>query len=122
MSSGAFDKTKYEADNGDIHPIRVQPETVALAKGGTTNAAPTGTITTDAIRAKVSRGNREYGLRPRYITVVYDTTAPTGYKVGTYIRVPILKSTTFSAISQDDTVTYLGTSARVAGKFPESRR
>lgn len=122
MSAGPFSKTKYEADNDDIHPIRCQPETLELAKGGTTNSAPAGNITADALRAKVSRGNREYGLRPRYLNLVFDSDPPTGYKTGSYMRVPILKKSTFDAIAQDDTVTYLTKSARVAGKFPESKR
>lgn len=122
MSRGIFTKTKYEADNDDIHPIRVQPETVAFTSGGTANAAPAGNITVGALRAKVSRGNREYGLRPRFVTIVYDETAPEGYDTGTYLRVPILKKALFDAIAIDGTVTYLSTSARVAGKFAESRR
>lgn len=121
MSAGAFSRTRYLSDGGDVHPIRVQPETVALAYGGTTNAA-TSTTLNNPISARVSNGNRQFGLKPRTITLVFEGTAPTGYKVGSYIRVPILQPTLWNTIVTNDTVTYLGETATVAGKSPERVR
>lgn len=122
MSAGKFTPTKYQANNLDIHPIRVQPETLALAKGASANTAPSGTITPGALRAKVSRGNREYGLKPRAITVVFDSSPPDGYATGTFIRIPILQSSLWESITEGDNVSYLGGTARVAGKSEERRR
>lgn len=121
MSAGAFTRSRYLSDAGDVHPIRVQPETITLAYGATTNGA-TATSLNNPISARVSNGNRQFGLKPRTITVVFETQAPTGYKVGTYIRVPILQPTLWNTIVQGDTVTYLGETATVAGKSPERVR
>lgn len=52
-------RTKYEDDQGVIHPIRLSPEIAAEA--GTEPTAAVGSN----IKAKVSKGNREFGLRPR---------------------------------------------------------
>lgn len=51
--------TKYQSDSDSIHKIRLSAD--RLAKAGT---APTGAIDSP-IPAKVSKSNREYGLRPR---------------------------------------------------------
>lgn len=67
MSAGNFILSRYQADNGAIHPIRLQPETLA-ASIGTVNVAPTGTVTV-GLRAKVSKTKRAYGLGPRTVTV-----------------------------------------------------
>lgn len=52
-------RAKYEADDGDIKPIRLSSETIAAA-----GAQPAG-ATTDPDYVKVSKGNREFGMRPR---------------------------------------------------------
>lgn len=121
MSAGAFSRTRYLADNGDTHPIRVQPETVAAGYGGTTNAAPTSAID-NPISARVSNGNRMFGLKPRTVTMVFEGTAPTGYKAGSYVRIPILQPTLWNTIATGDTINYLGNSATVVGKSPERIR
>lgn len=118
MSAGAFVRSRYLSDEGDVHPIRVQPETIALSYGATTNAA-TATALNNPISARVSSGNRQFGLKPRTITLVFETDAPDGYKVGSYIRIPILQPTLWNTIVKNDTVTYLGQTATVAGKSPE---
>lgn len=121
MSAGAFTRTRYLADNGDTHPIRVQPETVAAGYGSTTNTAPTSAID-NPISARVSGGNRAFGLKPRSVTMVFETTAPTGYKLNSYIRIPILQPTLWNTIATGDSITYLGQTATVVGKSPERIR
>lgn len=121
MSSGTFSKTKYESDSGTIHPIRVQPETVGITVGGGTNAAPAGALDSP-ISAKVSAGNRAFGLKARSITIAFLDTAPTGYKVGSYIRLPILTPTRYSGVAAGQTFSYLGQTATVIGKNPERVR
>jgi hypothetical protein len=56
----AFVRTKYEADSGTIHPLRLT--TAYAAAAGT---VPTGAIDNNVPRAQVSKSNREFGLRPR---------------------------------------------------------
>jgi len=99
MSAGAFTRTRYRADSGDTHPIRVQPETLTAAFGATANSAPTDAID-NPISAKVSNGNRAFGLKPRSVTIVFETNAPTGYKVGSYIRLPILQPACIRTLPQ----------------------
>jgi len=78
-----FVSTKYEADSGDIHPIRIGDENVAFA-----GAAPSGEIDND-IRVKVTKTNREFGLRPRYVVLARTVgTTPNDFK--RYKRVPML--------------------------------
>lgn len=55
----AYVRTKYEAENGQIHPLRLSAPYAASA------GTEPGTPTTSSIPAKVSKGNREFGLRPR---------------------------------------------------------
>lgn len=121
MSAGAFSRSIYEADNGDFHPIRVQPETLAASFGGTANAAGAGPID-NPLSAKVSNGNRAFGLKPRSVTVVFETTAPTGYKTGSYIRIPVLQPALYAAAASGDSITYLGLTATIVGKNPERVR
>lgn len=72
--------TRYEADGGDIHPIRLRPDTAAVA-----GTAPAGAITS-SIRTKVSKGNREFGIRPRGVTISRTLgTAPDTFTVTQFI-------------------------------------
>lgn len=59
----AFERAKYESDRGTIHSIRLQPATLAVA-----GAQPAGAVDSD-IKAKVTKTNREFGLRPRGVTI-----------------------------------------------------
>lgn len=118
MSAGAFILSRYTADNGEIHPIKIQPETII----GTFNPAPTGAITS-GLRVRASRSNRrKYGISARYITCSWTATPPTGYKVGGFFTIPILTTTAFNAINDGSTFTYLGAAAVVNGKTPERRK
>lgn len=119
MSSGAFSLSKYEADDGTIHPIRIQPETIIA----NFNAAPTG-ATTSGIRAKVSGSRRTYGVHARLVRLTWTDPAqvPDGYKVGGTIALPILTAARYAAIKVGDATTYLGKGATVVGKTPEVSR
>lgn len=121
MSAGKFERTRYEANSGEIHPIRVQEETVDATFGGSANAAPAGTTTSD-ISARVSKTKREYGLRPRMVVVEFSGAAPAGYEEGNLYRVPILQASTYNAINVGNTGTYLGSSVEVVSKLPEEVR
>lgn len=121
MSAGVFTRSIYEADNGDFHPVRVQPETLSLTFGQTANAAGAGPID-NPVSAKVSNGNRSFGVKPRSVTIVFEANAPAGYKLNSYIRVPVLTPALYNTIAAGDTATYLGTAAVVVGKNPERVR
>lgn len=114
MSAGAFVRTKYAAAYGggtNIHPIRVQQETIDCDIGGTDNAPPAGAIN-NPISAIVSRGRRAKGLIVRTVTLETPTTSPpTGYKPGGLTTIPCLTEAFFNAAdaATDETVvTYNG--------------
>lgn len=58
----AFTKTKYQADNNEVHPIRLRAETAAVA-----GTAPSGAVT-NSIRAVVRKGRNKSGLGARGVT------------------------------------------------------
>ena len=118
MSAGIFTLSRYEADNGDIHPIRVQEETIIAAF----NPAPTGAITVNS-RVRASRSNRRrYGISARYVNCSWTAAPPAGYKEGASFTLPILSLARYNAINDGDTFSYLGANARVNTKNTERRR
>jgi hypothetical protein len=120
MSSGAFVDSFYSSNElGSIHPIRVQPETLALELGGQANAAPAGT-TAILPSAQVSRGKRAIGINARTVTIQF-TATKAGYLAGSKITLPWLASATFAAIKPKATVgTYQEVACKVVGKSPET--
>lgn len=125
MSQGNFVRSRYPSTlTGEIHPIRVQPETLAMALTSsttTTNAGSTSAIS-NPISADVSRGDRELGLRPRLATLAILGTPPTGYSSSSVVRLPILNETLFAALTIGTSVNYLGTTWEVVSTTPESAK
>lgn len=73
---------KYEADDGTVHPIRLNDDTAAAA-----GTEPTGGINSN-IKAKVSKGNGEFGIRPRRVGLSRVLgTSPNQYRV--YRQLPV---------------------------------
>jgi len=120
MSAGNFTRTRYEADNGEIHPIRVQPETIA-ANVGAANAAPTGAVTV-GLSARVSGGRRQLGLTARSVRLQFTGTIPDGYAENSTLTIPVLTPATFTAATVGTTGSYLGAAVVVVGRSPESSR
>lgn len=120
MSAGLFSNSKYEADSGTIYRIKVQPETLSASIGGA-NAAPAGAIDGEG-SARVSGGNRQYGIKARSVTVKFTATPPTGYAENQTYRIPILTQARYAAINIGTTGTYLSTACEVVGKNPERVR
>jgi hypothetical protein len=122
MSAGAFVRSKYAADYGagdQIHPIRVQPETISLVIDSEDNDPPSGDIS-NPISAVVSNSRRKLGLTPRIITLQLPATGqPTGYKPSGIVRVPALNRTIFDAAQKGDEATYLGVTCIVVSKSTE---
>jgi hypothetical protein len=110
MSAGVFTRSFYTAsyDDAQIHPIRVQPETIAASVGGTANTAPAGPATSP-ISAVISLGKRQLGLRPRTITIAAPATGqPDGYQPGGITTIPALNQAIWDAALRGTAVTYLG--------------
>lgn len=128
MSAGDFETlARYQASYSEtaIHPIRVQPETLAAVLDGEAepdvlNEGATGAIT-NPISALISLSRRQRGLRARFITARWNGTPPEGYSPGTFNLV-ILRVDRFNAISIGDQITYLGSGATVQAKEPERVR
>lgn len=122
MSAGVFERSRYEADNGDVHAIRVQPETIAATFGGTANNPPAGAVD-QQVSARVGGGNRRYGVKARAVSVTWTGAPPAGYADDELLRVPILTPDLYDAITPNSTVgTYLGANVIVVGKLPERVR
>lgn len=100
MSSGNFTNTFYEANNGDIHAIRVQPETIDAAF----NPAASGPAD-QSLRARVSGSRRGYGMFARMANFSRQVgSPPTAVTVG--LRIPILTPAAANEFEPGDTITY----------------
>lgn len=108
MSAGPFEIGKYQCEaTGNIHPIRVQPETKSLTVNGTANSYPAGD-TDSPVSAQTSQSRRALGINARSVTIKFPTAAPTGYKVGEPIRLPWFQPFPTPAFIKGQAVTYLG--------------
>jgi len=117
MSQGKFTQSKYQSDATNIYSIRVQPETLLATFGTTINVAPSADVDQE-VSAKVSKGNRGIGIKPRTATIKW-TAAPDDYDPNTLLRVPILTKVVYDGIVKGQTVSYLGGTGTVASKSPE---
>lgn len=110
----AFTTTKYESDTGTIHPIRIDSERVAAS-----GAAPAGAITSNAF-AKISKTNREFGIRPRGVRLSRTLgTAPLTFKKYTFV--PVLSATAWvgAAFNPGAEVTIDEVAWTVVARVPE---
>lgn len=122
MSSGTFSRSKYQADNGDIHPVRIQPETaLAVFAPGGPNTAPAAAVDNPTY-ARVSGGRRRYGLKCRSVRIQFQDPAPDGYAPNSTITLPVLTTAVYNAITPGGTVSYLNSTADIVGKSPEGGR
>lgn len=123
MSAGNYVIGRYTAtyDNTQIHPIRVQPETLELVVvvGGSnvTNGSATGSIN-NPISAIVSKSRRGIGLVARLIRVRFTGTVPDDYQPGGTIALPVVNPAIMN-VSKGATGTYLGQEIVVVGTSPE---
>lgn len=94
-------RSKYESDSGLIHPINLSAARLAVA-----GTPPTGAVDTQ-VQAKVSKSNREFGIRPRRVLLSRTVgTAPNQFVRRTSL--PVLTPTAFAsatfAIGADITI------------------
>lgn len=123
MSAGPFDRSKYEADAGNggtIHAIRIQPETALLTIGGLSNDPPAG-AQNSPFAARARKGNQEYGMGARSVTIAWTGDPPTGYSDET-LTIPVLTPAAFAAYIPGATGTYLSTNCEVVSRKPENVR
>lgn len=119
MSAGAFTNARYEADSGEVHPCKVQPETLA-ANVGSVNATATGAVTVP-FRARASGGNRALGLKMRALSVKFTGSLPDGYAANQILRIPIMQKSIYdAAVPNETTGTYLGSPILVVGRIREA--
>ena len=121
MSAGAFVLSKYEANNGDIYPIRLQPESLDLEIATVSNDEPAGAVD-QPTRAKVSRARGAIGIRPRKVSIRFTDPAPTGYKADQSYTIPVLQASLWDSAIAGTVASYLGVAAVVISRSPEDIR
>ena len=122
--AGKFTFTFYTASYGDgsnVHPIRVQPETLLAQIGGESNAADA-TTTNNPISAMVGASKRQKGLHARKIALEWTSTPPTGYDPDGIIVIPCLTETFYNAATTGAVGVYLGNDVRVVYQVPEQAK
>lgn len=122
MSAGKFIDAKYQANDGKIYPIRIQPETKTTLIGGDDNNEPIQDFTGGLPTVKVSGGRRGFGVHPRGVVLELQENGSgvtAEYKAGQKYRVPILTTGVWNGINKGDDALYLGLDAKVKSKYPE---
>lgn len=122
MSVGIYLDAFYESDTGEIHNIRIQPETASLVIGGVTNTIPAGPAT-NAQQIKVSASRGEFGVKARKVRVEVLTAGTSGLTPGSVIELPWLQSASFLDVtrpSKQEGTYYLGATVKVIGGTPET--
>lgn len=119
MSSGSFVIRYYEADSGEIHAIKQQPESAVFSIDGTPNTIPAGPATSP-FWAKTSRGATEYGLRPRKLRIRFVSgSEPTGYAECGALEVVVYTPSAYNTGILGGSGTYLGAPVTILGRVPE---
>lgn len=118
MSQGQFQYSKYETDEGDdIHPIRIQPETLTLQVNGATNTAPAGDKTSQ-ISANATGSLRQNGLNARRVRIRFGDDPPQGYKPNSIITLPVLRKAAYDTMiekGRGEAGTYQGAAVTLVG-------
>jgi hypothetical protein len=110
---------KYQSDKGTIHTLNMSKAKADVAN----NTEPESDVDSD-ILPKISKSNREYGLRPRGVRLYRDVTAGTGANAITKrynAFLPILKKETLgdTNFSKEKDVTYKGSTWKIGGLVQE---
>ncbi len=103
----SFTDYAYTAESGEVHRVRLEAETAAA--GGF--SATTGF--TSSVRAKVSKNNGEFGLRPRGVRLSREAVAT----VGRFL--PVADSGTVDSLVTAGTVTIGGETWQVISPVAE---
>ena len=119
MSAGVFEQGVYEADSGELHVIRYQPETSQATFQTVPNSINAGAATSP-FWAKITKGKREYGLNVRKVRCRWTGSAPTGYKATGTFEIVVFQPSVFNGITINSGGLYLGEGIQVIGKTSES--
>lgn len=117
MSTGAFTETFYVADNDDVYPIRVQPETITAFNGAGTGPVPANTPSVNA-----SGGIRRNGVNARRARFRVTAATTSGIAVGSILTLPIFTLAAYTALAKLTDYTYQGGTLRLVGKTGERIR
>lgn len=123
MSAGVFEDGKYEADDGKIWKVKVQPETKGLTIDSVPNAYPAEALTAGLPRLTLKKGRKSAGVRPRYVTVLLTENgagAKADYLANTKHNVVVFDSDVFSTYELQETGTYLGIACKIVFKSGEA--
>lgn len=109
--------TKYKADGGSIHPIRVRQATFDTIQG----TEPTGEVSSQ-VRAKISKSKREFGLRPRMVLIA--RTRGAGADTFTeYATLPVLDPDDFNSSTggwvQGSSLSYKSQTWEIVARYPQ---
>ncbi len=110
----SYVRTKYEADDDTIHAIRLSP-----AKNLIAGQAPAGAVNS-AIKVKVSKSKREFGISPRGVTIAREFgTDPDVFQK--YVFIPVLTEEIFdgAAYQLNATLQYEGEAWQIVARNPE---
>lgn len=118
MSAGELLYTRYTDNAGNVHPIRVQPETAT-----TWNPAVQAPATAGFGRMRVSGSRRGIGNFARMVTLrALAGEEPDGYRPRSVTSIPVFTAAAWNALTEDQEVTYLGAQWNVVGKRAEKIR
>ena len=107
-------KTKYESDLGSIHPISVTGDRFLVV-----GTPPTGSVDS-SIKAKISKSNKEYGLRPRGVMLEKVFGAePDTFKKYTFLPVLTAAEWASATFAIGGTITIGGEVWIISSKIPE---
>lgn len=106
--------TKYESSEGSIHQIRMASDRIAVA-----GAAPGGAVDSP-IKVKISKSNREFGIRPRGVQLRRPVNPTATDKIFRSF-LPVLTETAFNSntFALDAQVTIGGVAWKIIGKVQE---
>lgn len=106
--------TKYESSEGSIHQIRMESARIAVA-----GAPPSGAVNSP-IKVKISKSNREFGIRPRGVQLRRPVNPGATDKIFRSF-LPVLTETAFNSntFALDAQVTIGGTAWKIIGKVQE---
>lgn len=120
MSAGPFINRFYEADSGEIHLIKQQPESAIFSIGGVANVIPAGPATSP-FWVKASKGVREYGMSPRKLKFKFNSgEAPDGYQENAVHAIPVYSPAVYNGATVGLAAVYLGGTGLIVGKQSES--
>lgn len=120
MSTGPFLLANYaSALTGNVHPIKIQPETAQLSVDGVQNAIPAGPAD-DPRQAIVSR-RRGIGLFAAKVGFRVTVAGTSGFPVGSIHYIPWLNATTLAGVvaPKYQPAEYQGATGRIIGYSPE---